>query len=106
MTLIGVSLDADKATAGRTVTQRGLFWPQICDGKEEKGEIAQLYNVQGSPVLVVIDRVGNIAVRLASAALLDEQLFEVTAADAVSPRIQRDTWQRPTDCCRSRAKGG
>jgi predicted methyltransferase len=93
--LIGVSLDADKATTERTVTQRSLFWPQICDGKAENGEIAQLYNVQGSPVLLVIDRAGNIAARLASAAMLDEQLFEVTAADAVSPRIQRDTWQRP-----------
>lgn len=77
------------------IAQKGLFWPQICDGKEEKGEIAQLYNVQGSPVLVVVDRAGYIAVRLASTALLDEQLFKITAADAISPRTQRDTWQRP-----------
>jgi len=43
----------------------------------------------------VVDRAGNIAVRLASAKLLDEQLFEITAADALSPRTERDTWQRP-----------
>ena len=44
---------------------------------------------------MVIDRAGNIAARLASASLLDDQLFEVTAADAVSPRTERDTSQRP-----------
>jgi predicted methyltransferase len=77
------------------VAQKGIFWPQICDGKAEKGAIAQLYHVQGSPVLLVIDRAGNIAVRLASAVLLDEQLFEITANDAFPPRTQRDTWQRP-----------
>ena len=44
---------------------------------------------------MVVDRAGNIAVRLASAKLLDEQLFEITAADALSPRTERDTWQRP-----------
>ena len=43
----------------------------------------------------MVDRAGNIAVRLASAKLLDEQLFEITAADALSPRTERDTWQRP-----------
>lgn len=77
------------------ITQKGIFWPEICDGKAEKGEIARLYNVQESPVLFVVDRTGNIAVRLSSAALLDHQLFEVTATDAFPPGIQRDTWQRP-----------
>jgi len=77
------------------ITQKGIFWPEICDGKAEKGEIARLYNVQESPVLFVVDRTGNIAVRLSSTALLDHQLFEVTATDAFPPGIQRDTWQRP-----------
>ena len=45
VTLIGVSLDADRSTAARTVTRDGLFWPQICDGKEDKGEIARLCNI-------------------------------------------------------------
>jgi predicted methyltransferase len=72
-----------------------MFWPQICDGKGEKGEIPKLYNVQGTPVLLVVDRAGNIAVRLTSAAMLDQQLFEITAIDEFPPRTQRDTWQRP-----------
>ncbi len=72
-----------------------MFWPQICDGKGEKGQIAKFYNVQGTPVLLVVDRAGNIAARLTSATFLDQQLFEITATDAFPPRTQRDTWQRP-----------
>jgi len=92
---VGVSLDEDQGAAGRTIAQKSIFWPQICDGKGEQGEIAKLYNVQGTPVLLVVDRAGNIAARLTSAALLDEQLFEITATGAFPPRTQRDTWQRP-----------
>jgi len=77
------------------IAQRSIFWPEVCDGKEEAGEIAKLYNVQGTPDLFVVDRAGNIAVRLTNAELLDQQLFEITATDAFPPRTQRDTWQRP-----------
>ncbi|HUI54376.1 MAG TPA: methyltransferase domain-containing protein, partial [Bryobacteraceae bacterium] len=44
---------------------------------------------------MAIDRAGNIAARLMSAATLDQQLFEITAADSLPPRTERDTWQRP-----------
>ena len=77
------------------IAQKSIFWPEICDGKAEKGEIAQLYNVQGTPVLLLVDRTGNIAGRLSSATQLDQQLYEITAADLFPPRTQRDTWQRP-----------
>ena len=93
--MIGVSLDEDKVAAERMISQKGIFWPQICDGKGEKGEIAKLYNAQGTPVLLLVDRSGNIAGRLSSATLLDRQLFEITTADRLPPRTQRDTWQRP-----------
>ena len=90
-----MSLDEDKSAAQRAIAQRSIFWPQVCDGKAEKGEIARQYNVQGTPVLLLIDRSGNIAGRLSSAAQLDQQLFEITATDQFPPRSQRDTWQRP-----------
>jgi predicted methyltransferase len=77
-----------------TVAQRGMFWPQLCDGKADEGEVAKLYNVQGTPDLFVIDRAGSIAVRLGSAATLDRHLAEVVADDSF-PRTQRDAWQRP-----------
>jgi predicted methyltransferase len=77
------------------VEQKSIFWPEICDGKADAGEVAKRYNVQGTPDLFVMDRAGNIAARLGSAKQLDELLIEVTATDAFPPRTQRDTWQRP-----------
>ena len=81
----------------RFIAQKGVFWPQICDGKGDDGSVPKLYNVNGTPDLYVIDRAGNIAARLFSAKLLDQQLAEVTATDAFPPRIQRDAWQRPVE---------
>lgn len=95
MNLVGISLDDDVAKVQRFVSQKGIFWPEICDGKADAGEITKLYNVDGTPDLYVIDRGGNIAARLFSATLLDRKLAEVTAADAFPPRIHRDMWQRP-----------
>ena len=88
-------MDEDRAAVDRFVAQKGIFWPQICDGKADAGEIAKLYNAQGTPDLFVIDRAGSIAARLASAKLLDQQLTEIAVTDAFPPRTQRDTWQRP-----------
>jgi ubiquinone/menaquinone biosynthesis C-methylase UbiE len=50
--------------------------------------------VQGWPVLVAIDRAGNVATRLQGAAMLDQQLFEIAAGGAFPPRTPRDAWQR------------
>jgi predicted methyltransferase len=95
LNLVGVSLDQDKEAVDRFVPQKSIFWPEICDGKAEAGEVAKLYNVQGTPDLFLIDRAGNIAVRLTSAKQLDQHLIEVAATDRFPPRTQRDTWQRP-----------
>ena len=95
LNIIGVSLDENKADVEKFVAQKSVFWPEICDGKADAGEIAKLYNVQGTPDLFVIDRAGNIAVRVESAKLLDAQLTEVAATDPFPPHTQRDTWQRP-----------
>jgi len=97
LTLVGISLDDEPGKVERFVAQKGIFWPEVCDGKTDAGEIAKLYNVEGTPDLYVIDRDGNIAARLFSATLLDRHLAEVTAADAFPPRIPRDAWQRPVE---------
>jgi peroxiredoxin len=80
--LIGFSLDDEPAKVERFIAERGIFWPQICDGKADAGAIPKLYNVSGTPDLYVIDRSGNIAARLSSAKQLDRQLAEVTASGA------------------------
>ena len=95
LNIIGVSLDESKADVDKFVAQKSVFWPELCDGKADAGEIAKLYHVQGTPDLFVIDRAGSIAVRVESAKLLDSQLSEVVATDPFPPRSQRDTWQRP-----------
>ena len=66
----------------RFIAQKGVFWPQICDGKADAGAIPKLYNVSGTPDLYVVDRAGNIAARLFTAKQLDRQLAEVTVSDA------------------------
>ena len=97
LNLVGVALDEKPATVESFVPQKGIFWPEICDGKAEAGEIPKLYNVNGTPDLYVIDRAGNIAARVSSAKLLDRHLAEVAATEAFPPRIQRDSWQRPNE---------
>jgi peroxiredoxin len=81
--MIGISLDDEPAKVERFTSQKGIFWPQICDGKADAGAIPKLYNVNGTPDLYVIDRAGNIVARLSSAKQLDQQLAEVTASDAL-----------------------
>jgi len=93
--LVGVSLDNDKSKVDSFVVEKSIFWPVLWDGRADEGQIAKLYNVQGTPDLWVVDRAGNIAARLRSAKLLDQQLTEVAATDPFPPRTQRDTWQRP-----------
>ena len=88
-------MDEDKELVSGFVSQKSIFWHEICDGKADAGEIAKLYNVKGTPDLFVIDRAGNIAARVASAKLLDQQLAEVVATDRFPKRTPRDAWQRP-----------
>lgn len=95
MALVGVSLDEQPRDVDRFVSEKSVFWPEICDGKSDEGEIAKLYNVTGTPDIFVIDRSGEIAARLETATALDQQLIEVSATDPFPPRTQRDSWQRP-----------
>src|SRR5205807_10286013 len=61
--IIGISLDDEPAKVEGFIAQKGISWPQICDGKADAGAIPKLYNVNGTPDLYVIDRAGNIAAR-------------------------------------------
>ena len=81
LTLVGVSMDDDKTKVDRFVAEKGVAWPQLCDGKADEGEVAKLYNVQGTPDIWVIDRAGKIHARLWDAKLLEQRLTEVLAAD-------------------------
>jgi predicted methyltransferase len=93
--IVGVSLDEEKSAVEKFAAQKGVFWPEICDGKQDEGAIPKLYHVNGTPDLFVIDRAGAIAARIDSAKKLDALLTEVTATDPFPARVQRDSWQRP-----------
>jgi predicted methyltransferase len=97
LNVVGVALDEKPTAVESFVAQKGIFWPEICDGKAEGGDIPKLYNVNGTPDLYVIDRAGTIAARVSSAKLLDRHLAEVASTDPFAPRTQRDSWQRPVE---------
>lgn len=77
LNIVGISLDDEKKKVDRFVAEKGISWPQLCDGKADEGEVAKLYNVQGTPDIWVIDRAGNIVARLWDAKRLDQNIAEV-----------------------------
>jgi len=84
--IVGISLDDEPSKVERFVAEKGIGWPQICDGRADAGAIPKLYNVTGTPDLFVIDRSGNIAARLTSAKQLEQQVAHMTASNAFRPR--------------------
>ncbi len=58
--MIGVAIDANCDDARLTAIKYGLSWPQICEGKAMKGEIARMYNVDTTPTYYVLGRDGLI----------------------------------------------
>jgi len=59
--LLGISFDGDGWTLAEFLEAEGMDWPQLCDLKEFKGDVAKLYHVRGIPRTVLIDREGRIA---------------------------------------------
>ncbi len=78
--LIGVSLDDDPQKLTEFLKKKKIDWPQICDFKQFKAELAKLYHVRGIPWTFLIDRQGRIAhkdlrgeeLKKAVATMLDE----------------------------------
>ncbi|MEO6813360.1 MAG: AhpC/TSA family protein [Ginsengibacter sp.] len=59
-TILGVSLDKDKAAWLKAIKDDGLVWKQVSDLKFWNSEAATLYQVQGIPYNVLIDPKGKI----------------------------------------------
>jgi peroxiredoxin len=59
-TVLGVSLDKDKAAWLKAIKDDGLEWKQISDLKFWNSEAATLYQVQGIPYNVLIDPQGKV----------------------------------------------
>jgi len=58
--IYGVSLDQTKDNWVEAIQQDGITWPQVSDLKYWECAAARLYNVQGIPFAVLIDKEGKI----------------------------------------------
>jgi len=76
-TVLGVSLDKDKAAWLKAIKDDGLGWKQISDLKFWNSEAATLYQVQGIPYNVLIDPQGKIIATELRGAALHDKLAEV-----------------------------
>ena len=59
--ILGVSLDLDRQTLDRAITEDGCSWRQVFDGKVWQSEMALRYLVEALPYLLIIGRDGKIA---------------------------------------------
>jgi peroxiredoxin len=53
--ILGVSLDQDLNGLASFTKEKGMTWPQICDGKVWQGELPQLFGVEGIPFMLIVD---------------------------------------------------
>ncbi len=56
--LLGVSLDEDADAARKIIASKAMAWPQDCDGKGWRSEIARRFNVHTIPNVWLIDKKG------------------------------------------------
>lgn len=73
--ILGINVDENVARAEQVVKEKGMTWPQLIDGKGFDGDIPQTYNVDGTPTVFILDRVGRIVGRPSSAKQIDESLL-------------------------------
>jgi peroxiredoxin len=75
--IYGVSLDRDKGAWLEAIAKDGITWPQVSDLKYWDCEAAKLYNVQGIPFTVLLDKDGKIIAKNLRGAELEEKLKQV-----------------------------
>jgi peroxiredoxin len=62
-TILGVSLDQDKAAWQKAIASDGLTWTQVGDMKYWQNDAARLYNIQSIPANMLIDPAGVIVAK-------------------------------------------
>ncbi|MBM3858778.1 MAG: TlpA family protein disulfide reductase [Verrucomicrobia bacterium] len=58
--IAGISLDEDKEAMQTYAKERGMTWPQHCDGKGWQNEISSRYGIQSIPAMWLVDKKGMI----------------------------------------------
>ena len=75
--IYGVSLDQDKEKWMEAITKDGINWPQVSDLKYLDNVAARIYNVQGIPYTVLIDKDGKIIAKNLRGQELEKKIAEV-----------------------------
>ena len=76
-TILGVSLDKDKAAWLRAIKDDGLAWSHVSDLKFWNSAVVPLYNIEGIPYNVLLDPQGKIIAKELRGADLESKLAEV-----------------------------
>lgn len=75
--IFGVSLDKDKDKWLEAIKTDGITWPQVSDLQYWNSEVVKLYNIEGIPYTVLIDKEGKILAKNLRGAELEKKLAEV-----------------------------
>ncbi len=76
-TILGVSLDEDKAKWLKAIKDDGLTWTHISDLKYWQSVVVPMYNIQGIPFNVLLDPDGKVIAENLRGPQLEEKLAEV-----------------------------
>ncbi len=78
------------------MNKHSLAWPQVRDGKD--GQIAKLFNVQGTPVYYALDREGRIAAKAVPGTKLREVVADLLKRGSTPTEPDsRDKEQKPDE---------
>lgn len=75
--IYGVSLDKDKDKWVEAIQKDGITWIQVSDLRYWDSEVVKLYNIQGIPFTVLLDKEGKVIAKDLRGAQLEEKLKEV-----------------------------
>ena len=75
--IFGVSLDMDKDRWVEAIAKDGITWPQVSDLKQWGSSVVKLYNIQGIPYTVLLDKEGKILAKNLRGEELEQKLAEV-----------------------------
>ncbi|HZS04391.1 MAG TPA: methyltransferase domain-containing protein [Blastocatellia bacterium] len=96
LAIIGISVDEEAKPFEDAVSKHGLTWPQVRDGKD--GQIAKLFNVQGTPAYFVLNREGKIAAKAIPPAKLKEVIAGLLkGGPSAAEPDSRDKEQKPDE---------
>lgn len=75
--IFGVSLDKEKDSWVEAIAKDGITWPQVSDLQQWGSSVVRLYNIQGIPYTVLLDKEGKIIAKNLRGQALEDKLTEV-----------------------------